>query len=48
MTKIKLKLRKDQLLKIGLKNLIGWIVKAFETGKERGQFYFLVLFCNIF
>ena len=45
----KLKIKKNGLLKSGLKKLVGWIVEASETAKECKQFpvffyYFLAIF----
>ena len=37
--KQKWKLRKNCLLKSGLRYLIGWVLKASESAKDRGQFY---------
>ena len=42
-TKKKVKLWKNLLLKSGLKNLVGWIVQALEIAKEAGQYH---VFCT--
>ena len=44
--KLKLKLRKNRLLKSGLKTLVGWIVRASETAKEFGHLLVFGTFSN--